>query len=394
MSAETPLQQLIADHRLVLDEVARAAGFADPVAIDLDEFFAPLLKQSRRGPVLPLGGVLVRDWDPDNYTTYAGIQLGIRLYEIQGVRFAVVRFNPDEYTNSWATSFTAVSRADYRRLYRIARRCRRDAEPPATPPVMPPEKFDTLWTNTVGYLEPANLRRIRRYGGRAKRGVLLTGPPGNGKTSACRWLWQECRRRNWEWHLVTPDAYAVARRADNAEEAVRELFAVERLGMVFFDDLDLALRDRETVRETDDQSVFLNALDGIAVQEGVVFVFTTNCGLDLIDRAFKRPGRIDAVLQFAPPDAGLRRQLMERWHADIRAALDMERVVASTDGFSFAEVEEVKNLLILHHLDHGNWDWSRALRQLAANRDDLAARRRRVGFGSPASAARENGARV
>jgi len=37
----------------------------------------------------------------------------------------------------------------------------------------------------------------------------------------------------------------------------------------------------------------VTALDGISVNEGVVFVFTTNCALDLIDRAFKRPGRLE-----------------------------------------------------------------------------------------------------
>ena len=62
--------------------------------------------------------------------------------------------------------------------------------------------------------------------------------------------------------------------------------------------MDVALRDRDTVKETDDQAVFLAALDGIEVNEGVVYVFTTNCPLDLIDPAFKRPGRIDLVLHF------------------------------------------------------------------------------------------------
>jgi len=40
------------------------------------------------------------------------------------------------------------------------------------------------------------------------------------------------------------------------------------------------------------------------VHEGIVFVFTTNCALDLIDRAFKRPGRIDLVLHFKAPGIG------------------------------------------------------------------------------------------
>jgi SpoVK/Ycf46/Vps4 family AAA+-type ATPase len=243
---------------------------------------------------------------------------------------------------------------------------------------MPPEQADLLWKNTIGYLEPANLRRIKAYGGRAKRGVLLMGAPGNGKTSACRWIWEECRRRRWEWRLVTPDLYRQARECDS----IRELFSVEQRGIIFFDDMDLALRDRDTVHETEDQAVFLSALDGITINEGVVFVFTSNCAPELIDRAFKRPGRLDVVLHFKAPDADLRRRLVERWHADILANISVETMVASTDGYSFAEIEELKNLLIMHHMDSSAWDWGWALEQFDVNRQELVSRtRRRVGFG-------------
>ncbi|MBX9624566.1 MAG: ATP-binding protein, partial [Gemmataceae bacterium] len=211
-------------------------------------------------------------------------------------------------------------------------------------------------------------------------GLLLTGPPGNGKTSACRWLWEECLRTGLEYKLVTPDAYQAARRSCDPVAAVKELFGVGRRGVIFFDDMDIALRDRETVRETDDQAVFLSALDGIEVREGVVYVFTTNCGLELIDPAFKRPGRVDVVLQFRPPDAALRRELMGRWHADVRAGIDVDAAVDGTDGFSFAEVEELKNLLILRHLEAGGWDWDWAVAEFRRYRAELTTAPRPVGF--------------
>src|SRR5439155_10343759 len=242
----------------------------------------------------------------------------------RGIRFASVQAVHHQHRHYWGLNFFAVDRRDYRRLYRVALRCLRDSEPPAAAPILPAEQLEVLWQNTIGYLESANLRRIRGYGGRARRGLLLTGEPGNGKTMACRWLWEECRRRRWEWRLVTPDAYRQARGSCDPQEAVRDLFSVNRRGIVFFDDMDLALRDRETVGETEDQAVFLSAMDGIQANEGVVFVFTTNCSLDLIDRAFKRPGRLDVVLNFRAPDADLRRRLLERWHEDIRAAIDLE----------------------------------------------------------------------
>jgi hypothetical protein len=58
--------------------------------------------------------------------------------------------------------------------------------------------------------------------------------------------------------------------------AIENLFGVNRRGIVFFDDMDLALRDRDKVAETEDQAVFLSAMDGITVNEGVVFVFSSS----------------------------------------------------------------------------------------------------------------------
>src|ERR1051326_2246658 len=86
------LKQYAADHRYLLDVAARAAGFTEPVAVQLDEFYEPLIKTARRGELLPLDGVLVRDWDPDNRRTDPGCQIGMRLYDIDGVRFVRVRF--------------------------------------------------------------------------------------------------------------------------------------------------------------------------------------------------------------------------------------------------------------------------------------------------------------
>jgi hypothetical protein len=373
------IQQYAEDHKYLLDLVTRQAGLVDPIAVDMDEFYGPLIRQAKKGPLLPIEGVLVRDWDPDLRRVGPGIQIGMRLYEIEGIRFVRVRYQHNDRANCWGLDFAAVARADYLRLYKRASQCRDEDEANCVPPVLPKDQLDLLWKNTIGYLEGENVERIKAYGGRAKRGVLLTGAPGNGKTMACRWIWEACRQRRWEYRLVTPDNYRNAR----AHDAIQDLFSVERRGIVFFDDMDLALRDRDKVHETEDQAVFLSAMDGITVNEGVVFVFTTNCSLDLIDRAFKRPGRLDLVLHFKAPDAPLRRELIERWHPDIQAHLNLDAAVASTDGYSFAEIEELKNLLVMHFMDSATWDWGWALKQFDINRHELSSRpSRHVGFGS------------
>ena len=123
-------------------------------------------------------------------------------------------------------------------------------------------------------------------------------------------------------------------------------------------------------------------MDGVEVHEGVVYVFTTNCSLHLIDPAFRRPGRIDLLLNFKLPDASLRRQLIDRWHPDVRGGIDEELAIQATEEFSFAGIEEVKNLLILWYIEKGGWDWRWAMDQFRKNRKELATHpARHVGFG-------------
>lgn len=378
----TQLSQYTADHKYLVEAAGRAAGIADPVAFDATSYRYDLLRQAIRGPLVPLDGALIREWETGQRTTSAGTYFGVRLYTAGGIPFAHVVAQTDQNTSFSTYEFHVVARKDYTRLFRLALRAMREREVVDLPPVLSDEHLDTLQRNTLGYLDGRNLKRIKELGGRPKRGLLLTGPPGNGKTSACRWLWQECLRQGHEYKMVTPDAYRAARNSCNPVTAVKELFTVTRRGVIFFDDMDVALRDRDTVKETDDQAVFLGALDGIEVNEGVVYVFTTNCRLDLIDPAFKRPGRIDLVMHFEKPKAELRRRLIGRWNDEIRAAIDIDDAVAETAGFSFAEIEELKNLLILGHLEHGSWSWGWATNQFEQNRSDLEAEsRRRVGFG-------------
>src|SRR5262249_14162037 len=102
------------------------------------------LLKAKRHEVMPIDGVLVRDWDPGSRHEYDGVHVGMRIYEIEGVRFFRVLFGYNTQQNNWAFVFTAVGRADYRKLYKIALRCRRDAEPTSLPRVLPLSQRDLL----------------------------------------------------------------------------------------------------------------------------------------------------------------------------------------------------------------------------------------------------------
>ena len=76
------------------------------------------------------------------------------------------------------------------------------------------------------------------------------------------------------------------------------------------------------------------------------------------------------------PDAELRRRLVARWHESIGAKLDVDEIVGSTVGYSFAEMEELRNLLVMQFFEKGDWDLQRALDQFEVNRQELASQSR------------------
>src|SRR5262249_10285996 len=170
---ETLLQQYTAEHRFLLEMVRAHAGLANPVAIRLDQYEHELLLKARKGKLLPVDGVLVRDWDRIDRRTDSGIRLGMRLYHIDGIHFVRVEFTHHNQHDSAGLCFFAVDAPDYRALYRVALACFRESDkPPSLRPIMTAEQRTVLWQNTIGFLDSANLRRYQAYGIRAKRGVL------------------------------------------------------------------------------------------------------------------------------------------------------------------------------------------------------------------------------
>ena len=223
------------------NELRGAGDLADPIAVDFDDFAGPIMRHSRKGDMVPIEGVLIREWSTSSRRESPHVRLGMRCYLIDGISFVLVTFNYTDDLPYPGHSFAVICRNDYIRLYRLARQLQARETEQVEPPVLHNEQLCQLRENTIGFLERENLRRIRDLGGRARRGLLLTGPPGNGKTSACRWLKAECLRRGWEFQLVSADAYAQARQSRCADASVRALFELDSRGIVVFDDFDIAL---------------------------------------------------------------------------------------------------------------------------------------------------------
>ncbi len=108
----------------------------------------------------------------------------------------------------------------------------------------------------------------------------------------------------------------------------------------------LVLEDLDALVTGETRSVFLNELDGIARNEGVITIATTNHPERLDPALLERPSRFDRKYLFDVPAVEQRLRYLLRWRdrveSDARPSdAVIERVSQRTEGFSFAYLQEL-----------------------------------------------------
>lgn len=178
------------------------------------------------------------------------------------------------------------------------------------------------------------IRRIRdckANGIPVKRGVLLGGMYGCGKTLAAK----VAARLAVEQGVT----YLYVQRADELADAVEFVKMYSNPGAVIFcEDIDRAVNGNRST-EMDD---ILNIIDGIDTKSAnIITVLTTN-NLNAINPAMLRPGRLDAVINVTEPDAPAAEKLVRIYGGStIAADLDLTEVGETLAGQIPAVIAEV-----------------------------------------------------
>lgn len=146
-----------------------------------------------------------------------------------------------------------------------------------------------------------------------RRGYLLFGPPGTGKTSLVTALASELRLNVCTLSLASPVV---------SDEKIHTLLAgVPQRSLLLIEDVDAFFRQRDAAHAQVRLSFsgFLNALDGVATQEGSVLFMTTNHA-EQLDPALIRAGRIDERIELGLCNEEQLRRLFLKFHDDEAAA--------------------------------------------------------------------------
>ena len=153
-----------------------------------------------------------------------------------------------------------------------------------------------------------------KFGIKPSRGVLLYGPPGNGKTMIARAVAQSFGAAFIEIDLTDAlqkykgvGEYNIGKKFDEAEK--------RRNAVIFIDEIDAIASIREIDCAQHEISLvgkLLSLMDGIKSKHRVFVIGATN-RLYAIDPALRRPGRFDKELEIPQPNAEGRYDILKKY---------------------------------------------------------------------------------
>ncbi len=180
-------------------------------------------------------------------------------------------------------------------------------------------EFEEFWTLGPKFAERGFVH---------KRGYLLHGPPGSGKTSTV----QQMAKRLIDGGDIVLNADTPPYVLGGCLQLLRKIEPVRPVVVV--------LEDFEARVQRDGSSEWLSLLDGEGSIDKVCYVATTNYP-ELLDRRFvDRPSRFDTIRFVGMPSAAARKVYLRAKEPSL-TDIELIRWVGATDGYSLSHLKEV-----------------------------------------------------
>jgi len=219
------------------------------------------------------------------------------------------------------------------------------------------EKPDTLYEEIGGMEEqitqlkqsielPLNKpETFQKMGLTPPKGVLLTGPPGTGKTMIARALANSTSAT----FIGLVGSELAQKYIGEGGRLVRELFALAKQKsptIIFIDEIDAIGSKRLDSSTSGDREVqrtlmqLLAEMDGFESTSNIKIIAATNRP-ELLDKALLRPGRLDRIIEIGLPNNDGRLDILQIISKDIPTdkEVNFQQVSNQTKGFSGAELK-------------------------------------------------------